>query len=547
MHRITLLLSLLSRALPVLALIFLLVVAWNLSDFIPIWDGGWFLGCAMDASLNLGDISKFNCGVHEPAIFYMGLLALVHYVSGGSLSVLHFFNLALLFVAMWASFRLLRSLFPAEENQRELALVAAISGTFPILVAIVFNTSLDFSVAVFLVLYALAIAKRSVLGALLAASALAFSKETGLLMYALSLPFVALFATEGPLFSKQRFRSALRYAPLLLPGIFHFVYFLMRPDGYSLQGKVATQLCWTEAKEWYQLFLQLNFSSKTIQNYLFNIFALNFNWILTAIIAVALFKILAAFARAKFSRAFFAVPTQQTRAQLFVLALFIVSIYASTRCPFYNNPKYIAPSLMLLAIVSYGALLRVVASAPLRQAFLSGFLILNCFSLFRTLDPISRSYYGTIPFGQHRILHMTSRTNECCGYGQDQLVYNLEFTNLHYLVGEAFKELRIKASDPLVVPTRAWMLRFFDSESWDRGLNPKNPVSYWELSADEAIHNEDIGYVYYIDYAFHDTREDLEKLRGCFRQEWRKEFFRDGYSLPIYRFVRTGSCPAKTP
>jgi hypothetical protein len=50
--------------------------------------------------------------------------------------------------------------------------------------------------------------------------------------------------------------------------------------------------------------------------------------------------------------------------------------------------------------------------------------------------------WGTFPVGTHRLLRTTSLTGECCGWGRDQLAYNLEFTTLAGLQDAALAHVR---------------------------------------------------------------------------------------------------------
>ena len=54
---------------------------------------------------------------------------------------------------------------------------------------------------------------------------------------------------------------------------------------------------------------------------------------------------------------------------------------------------------------------------------------------------------------------MTSRTVECCGYGRDQLVYNLQFTYFHSMQDELFSAIRPNDGDVITMANAAkWYL-----------------------------------------------------------------------------------------
>jgi hypothetical protein len=50
--------------------------------------------------------------------------------------------------------------------------------------------------------------------------------------------------------------------------------------------------------------------------------------------------------------------------------------------------------------------------------------------------------WGTFRAGDRELLRVTSITGECCGYGRDQLAYNLEFTALAELQDVLFARIR---------------------------------------------------------------------------------------------------------
>ena len=67
-----------------------------------------------------------------------------------------------------------------------------------------------------------------------------------------------------------------------------------------------------------------------------------------------------------------------------------------------------------------------------------------------TRDGLSIKLFDTVPFGRHRLLDLTANTHECCR--NDQLVYNLEFTQIHYLLAQALPSLFARGVSPLGFP-----------------------------------------------------------------------------------------------
>jgi hypothetical protein len=77
--------------------------------------------------------------------------------------------------------------------------------------------------------------------------------------------------------------------------------------------------------------------------------------------------------------------------------------------------------------------------------------VLLAASATRTIDPVSRRLWGTFRFGEHELLRATSMTRECCGYGRDQLVYNLQFTAFAEAQDALYAQLRPGLATAFVV------------------------------------------------------------------------------------------------
>lgn len=95
-----------------------------------------------------------------------------------------------------------------------------------------------------------------------------------------------------------------------------------------------------------------------------------------------------------------------------------------------------------MIVLFYKGLTFIFAGRMLRRVVLSVVVLILLLTNFQTLDPISKIIFGTFKFGSHDMLLMTGITGECCGYGRDQIVYNLEYTNIHYLVNKILKDIK---------------------------------------------------------------------------------------------------------
>jgi len=199
-------------------------------------------------------------------------------------------------------------------------------------------------------------------------------------------------------------------------------------------------------------------------NYAALLLVLNFSWVPWG---VTIFDGFIGSVRAGHREPRRVVPGANESVGMFLLFVTLATAYALTRFTTYGHTRYFLPVYALALLPFYTALLRRGAPASVRRAVLAMYACALALSSVRSVDPLSRRLYGTFPFGEHQLLHMTRVTGECCGFGQDQLVYNLEFTNIQSLTQLALTSAGASSADVIVVP---------DSTSWIF-LDPPNSGS----------------------------------------------------------------------
>jgi len=161
---------------------------------------------------------------------------------------------------------------------------------------------------------------------------------------------------------------------------------------------------------------------------------------------------------------------------MFLLLVTLATAYALTRFTTYGHTRYFLPVYALALVPFYTALLRLGVPGGVRRAILVSYACALALSATRSVDPLSRRLYGTFPFGEHQLLRMTRVTGECCGFGQDQLVYNLEFTNIQTLTERALASVALGSAPVIVLPdSTSWMFldppnsggRLLEGRSWN--------------------------------------------------------------------------------
>jgi len=129
----------------------------------------------------------------------------------------------------------------------------------------------------------------------------------------------------------------------------------------------------------------------------------------------------------------------------------------------YANSRYFIFFLIPgLIIVFYLALRVLLKNNKLCIAAIYVLILLSVVQSFRSIDPAGFWVYGKFAFGKHQLYKMTGLTHECCGFGRDQLVYNLEYTKLRYLIDKIFSTIKPQ-NDEIVVYTGGANWYLFDT------------------------------------------------------------------------------------
>ena len=120
-------------------------------------------------------------------------------------------------------------------------------------------------------------------------------------------------------------------------------------------------------------------------------------------------------------------------------ALFFAVLFVETRIRTFTNLRYYLPIYPLLLLCGYAALRGArPAMRSLAVGALAGFFLL---SSLRTVDPLSRALVPTFAFGDHDLLAL-GLLDSCCGLGRDQLAYNLEHAEFHYLQEQIYADVQ---------------------------------------------------------------------------------------------------------
>ncbi len=442
----------------------LVFAAWMLAHatFVPLWDSGQYVDCLMDA-VQAGSWGGLNCFKH-PTVAYMAVLALPQRAFPGSLLALHAANTLLGVAALLLFHSVSRRV---SRGPVDGALVTASFAALPILGANLLDATPDFGVMVFLLAFVAALAAGRAVAATAAGLMLVMSKESGMMLYGVTvLAFLAAYA-PGLVMRRNVLALALRWSPLVLPVLAAAAFLFGGPKDPKGGGGLWNGLGPVQAiGMMMRVDLDRHLGSQAAA-----LFVLSFAWVPSALVAL--------WGAVGLTRLGGSRPSPGRRLSIALALLLFGGFVVLTRFPTFSHPRYLLGLYPVLVLVFGRALAALVLDDRVRRATVAGVIALFLASQVRTVDPVSKALWGTWRFGEHELLRMTGISGECCGYGLDGLVYNLEFVRLHELVDDLLADLRPDlARDLLLVPRDAnwFVVNRLDPATLRRTVDPRRSV-----------------------------------------------------------------------
>jgi hypothetical protein len=501
---------------------------------VPMWDSRiYYDRCLMDSLRWPFDVLNLNCFGH-PSMLYMILLLPGQLLSPGNVVLLNLTNVVLGSLGIVAFWVLTKVFLPEVNRRSERLLATGLFAVWPASIGSCLSMTPDYGVLVFFLLYLSLLLTERIEAAAVAGMFLVLSKEFGVLLYGLA---TALFITIRVFHRREsslwrRWRESLGKRVLFAPAILYAavsVVMLIRPGAGVWGGSAVSSNALSR-------FLFFNPAELFLGRYGPLIWVLSFSWILSASL-LAMPISLSVSSRAR--NALRAIGAPKPALQFLVL-LFAGAVLALTRYETFANVRYLLPIAPLLILTAVVLLEVTVPWAAVRRTTLGIVFVLLLASNFRTLDPVSRMVWGTFPFGRHRLLQMTSWSDECCGYGRDQLVYNLEYVKFHELQNAILNDIRPRARTPFVAAGRAdWFLGGRVTPDGDRSLRLSNTirVHYADPGSLESRRSPPAT-VYFVAFPNFDNGKDFQKLRRNYSVASVKVYERSGYAIPVYTMLR---------
>jgi hypothetical protein len=400
---------------------------------VPFWDGRIYADCLVDAALRHLALSTMRCGGH-PSHAYILYGGAIQMLSPESFAPMLFANVVLYLASCAGVYRLAQLAFPGDEHVPDRALITALVAVQPAILASVVQPNIDLPLLPAFLWATVCIIRRRWFPLIVLGAVLAFTKETGVLLYVtLVAAYSVAMILPRPSSSRSPTLTMLRLAPLAIPLVLFAAYVMYRksvPEQAALWNAGSRKVVVFQF-----LFPRID---QYFVNYLAMMFVLSFAWITAAVlVAHAVVAVVRTVRRA----AARPLPGAKRRVVRFLIVLGIAAMYALSRFSSWGNARYLLPVFAITPLMLYTALLRFGIPRSLRRgalALLAGLLLI---SAVRSIDPLSRAVYGTFAVGDRDMLRMTGVSHECCGAGRDQLVYNLQFTLLGELTSDATQAL----------------------------------------------------------------------------------------------------------
>lgn len=499
-------------------------------SYVPIWDGWAFSRCYLSSAAT-GSVWCFN----HSAVIHTFLFGLTQRIDMGNFQLIYASNLLLGVLGLLCLRALLKKIYGERLSSVNLTLLTFCFGLNPVFLVHVIQPSLDFTLPVYLIMLLFFLFINKLAYAAAAGILLIFTKESGVMLYGVSaFLYVPLMILKGSLWWGDRKKLIASIAVLTVPLLLFVVYTV-----HESETQIGSS--WTAGV---RKMLHFYLTDPVIAAQLVSLFVLSFSWIITAFVIANVVFLGARYL--KRPRGVGGTPLfSGGYERLYFYLLLIFFTYFLTRIPMWNNPRYMISVAPVLVVLFGDALANLIGRQRLITAILTVVLILLTVSSLRTVDPVSRGVMGTFRFGSHDLLQMTRFEGTGHTYGRDQLVYNFEFAQIHYLTEKIY---RIIGKDKLYViaPKATWAKAFtsIDRESGRRmiygeGLTNVRMEFSNRLLGSRRFPDE----LYFIAYPNFEpgNKKQLEQLSYVYDVKEVIPVENDGYSVDVYRMERKSS------
>lgn len=498
----------------------------------PVWDGHWSYAALLAANEAPFDLLNYTTDGHVSQGFFL-LNVLPDLLAPRDF---RFFNVWLTgfgVVSVTAFHGLLTFYTAGRMGRVELALASALFAFHPPVLASMIHFSLDMGVLTFCLCCWLMLLHERVVLATVFALLLGFTKETAFLLLPLLFLFCTLTQERG-----ARLLWLRRHLPVLLvPGAAVLLFLSYKT---AVRAQPAFWINYQDAGPLDTL-LNLFTPDAKFMNYLVMMFVMNFNWVLS----LAGAALMASLALKR--------DSEETLSQVRVAVLLYLLLLGSAAVVLlvrpWSNVRYVMVVFPVLFLCLFHWAL--VAGVPRAIRIVAALLLLALFAVanVRTLDPVSKAYFGTFDFGTHKMLAVARQTREPGAWGRDQLVYNLEFLKVPQLVQAIVQDVR-PAPDTFILnhpalnhahPFNRWGVHTrLETTTWrmtfqTNGTFLPRYATAGEIAELPTLPDE----VYFIVFPNCDNGREIERLARLYPRRTEKVYERDGYRISVLHFQKS--------
>ena len=490
--------------------------------FVPLWDGGVYMYCLKNAASIPFKLSNFSCAGHTSNA-YMFILSLTQFMGWGSVEWVHITNTVLFIISAWVFYRIIEIIFPGSTSAERLMLTILLVVN-PSLLANSLNLNLDFGLFVFFQIFLFSLLRRRYIESIFFGLLMIFSKETGIVIY---IVFVFWFVLKRIFINcqdKKRMNIIFIIPFLILLGYIATTKTFW-VTSVSTSGSIIKSIL-NSTNSW---------SNKTYISNIFLVFGLNFMWMVSGVIIIAFIKKKIKVIQKKdwlWDKSIFRGHGIQIVTFLSFITITILLIGYKT----YANSRYFLVTLPGMMLLFYVALKYLIQSVKVRIIIMGVFCILFYIQCYFSIDPMGFAVYGGFDFGTHKMYKMTGFTRECCGYGRDQLIYNLEYTKIHDLSNYILADL--KPQDTTVFSSVSganyYVIGAYESNTFKRNNNLQQVKYISYRSGEEIVQDvEKPKSVYFIVFPNFPSDEVLNQLYVYYKKLGSVIYEIDGYTIEV--------------
>lgn len=513
------------------AMLAFFAVVLSQRHYVPIWDSWIYANCVEEAAAHPLQLERYGCAGHFSHA-YVFLLASSHWLGLPGMRGILLVNAMLGMRAIAALYGIARAALPGESYRLDCAILASAWAFHPIFFASAVFVNIDFGVLVFGLITLSCLLRNQTYPTAVFGLLLVFSKEVGCLVYAIFLIcYLVFFVGRVSATPNRKIALVMRLWPLTLPFLAILIYFLgLRPATVPLWGNA-------DAASILDQLTTVRLLAPETAAALSGIFVLNFSWLSSAVVAADLIHRGFGWCIGRSTRSVEAAHPQGLSCVLWVI---VILIFCLTRFQTSVSVRYFAIIYPMLLLACLAAAARLAVPVLLRRTMFGCLTLLFLVSSFRTVDPVSKRIYGSFQFGEHPMLAMTSINHECCGYGIDQLVYNLEFVRVHEALDAALTQLRPSHRRPIMMADATdWYLYVrMDPINFHRTLLKTGSATVPHLDITEwAARAERPREVDFLALATADNRIALQRLQSLYNVTGVFRFGKSGYWFANYRML----------